>query len=261
MQGTGTQTDPYIPETWDEFVTAVGTNHAYVSLPEGGGTFNMNEIAPEGDFIVYIRCEQLNGNGWIIHAPHNVEFSGSSNERTNGLVINDLHFLEIIFEAASSHKCMFDGNKYYRLKFNRCAFSGRVDGYEGGYLFGDVDKLDQCDIEIAFVGKAHNLFGSATYGLTATSVNAKLDYSGCTYTSTETITTQSNKIIKYSFFEITNCNLDLDFQGSRSVFHFNDNGGYVRNADGEKKIVTEEQLRDAAYLNSVGYPISLRGLS
>lgn len=261
MQGTGTQTDPYIPETWDEFVTAVGTIHKYVSLPEGGGQFNMNEIAPEGGIEVTIKCEQLNGNGWIIHAPHNVRFKGSSNENTNGLVINDLHFLEIIFEPDDSNKFMIGGGNYwYRLKFNRCAFSGQIDGYEGGYLFDNIDKLDQCSIRLAFVGKAHKLFnGSATRSITATSVTARLDYSGCTYTSSETITTQSNKKINYSFFEITNCNLDLDFQGSRSVFHFNDNGGYVRNADGEKEVVTEEQLRDAAYLNSVGYPISLGG--
>lgn len=34
MTGTGTQTDPYIPTTWSEFVTAVGTSGAYVECPK-----------------------------------------------------------------------------------------------------------------------------------------------------------------------------------------------------------------------------------
>ncbi len=47
MQGNGTQESPFIPENWEEFVTAVGASGAYVSMPDGGGYFDMNEIAPE----------------------------------------------------------------------------------------------------------------------------------------------------------------------------------------------------------------------
>ncbi len=256
MQGTGTSTAPYIPETWTEFVTAVGTNGAYVSLPEGGGTFDMNEIAPEG-ITVKLCCNRIDGNGWIIHAPHDVIFK--TDDPDYYYIVNDLHFLDIDF-TGSAGDCMLQGsNRWMPFQFNRCTFTGKIAGGENVYLFDEVRSLNQCSINIAFVGNAHYLFnGSAVTGLTASSIKAKLDYSGCTYTSAEILDTQSDKKINDSFFEITNCDLDLNYYGSRSVFHFNNNGGYVRNADSEKKIVTEEQIRDAAYLNSVGYPIEVK---
>lgn len=33
MTGTGTQNDPFVPQNWDDFVTAIGTSGAYVELP------------------------------------------------------------------------------------------------------------------------------------------------------------------------------------------------------------------------------------
>lgn len=33
MTGTGTQNDPFVPQDWDDFVTAIGTSGAYVELP------------------------------------------------------------------------------------------------------------------------------------------------------------------------------------------------------------------------------------
>ncbi len=119
--------------------------------------------------------------------------------------------------------------------------------------------MDQCNINVAFVGNTYRLFnGSASNNLTMSNVKAKIDYSGCTYTTTDKIITPSDKKINDSFFDITNCGLDFEYSGLRSVFHVNGNGGYVRNADGVKNNVTEEQLRSTAYLNSIGYPIEVK---
>lgn len=253
MQGTGTQADPYIPTTWDEFVTAIGTSGAYVSLPEGGGTFDMNEIAPEGlANSVSVNCAQIDGSGWIIHAPHNIRFYSSYSE----CVINDLHFDKIYYTYESAVFRIYGG------KFNRCTFTGEIAGGEYCYLFDEISALNKCSIKLSFSGEARSLFyGSAYKGLTMSIVKAELDYSGCTYTSTEMIDTDSDKKINDSLFEIRNCSLNLNFRGTRSVFHINGSGGYVRNSDGTKKIVTEEQLGSASYLNSVGYPIAAGGLS
>ena len=251
MQGTGTQTDPYIPETWDEFVTAVGSEYKYVSLPEGGGQFNMNEIDPVGGFTVRVRCSQIDGNGWIIHAPRNIRFYS---EYTGTAVINDLHFAEILYTNDDAAFYIYGG------EFNRCTFTGTLAGGDYCYLLEELSRLDQCSFTIGFSGEAHRLFyGGAYTALNANIVKARLDYSGCTYTSAEMLDTDSDKKIYDSFFEFVNCGLDLNYRGARSVFHFNDNGGYVRNADGVKKNVTEEQIRDAAYLKSVGYPIHTGG--
>lgn len=257
MQGTGTQADPFIPATWSEFVTAVGKSGVYVSLPEGGGVFDMNKIAPEGGIKVTFSCIKIDGNGWIIHAPHNIAFEAYNSDQSH--IINDLHFLDFEF-TGSPKKMMFDGsNRWMYMRLNGCTFTGNISGGSDVYLFDEVLSMDQCNINVTFVGDTYRLFnGSASNNLTMSNVKARFDYSGCTYTTTEKITTPSDKKINDSFFEITNCNLDFEYSGLRSVFHVNGNGGYVRNADGVKNNVTEEQLGNAAYLNSIGYPIEVK---
>ncbi len=257
MQGTGTKTSPYIPENWEEFLTAVGTSGVYVSLPEGGGVFDMNRIAPEGELTVSISCKQINGNGWIIHAPHNTAFRAYNSDQPH--TIDNLNFLDFEF-TGSPKKMMFDGcNRWMYMRFNGCTFTGKISGGSDVYLFDEILAMDQCNINVAFVGDTYRLFnGSASNSLTMSNVKARLDYSGCTYTSAEKITTQSDKKVNDSFFEITNCNLDFDYQGARSIFYVNENGGYVRNADGVRKNAAEEQLRNTAYLNSIGYPIEVK---
>ncbi len=257
MQGTGTQADPFIPATWSEFVTAVGKSGVYVSLPEGGGVFDMNKIAPEGGIKVTFSCIKIDGNGWIIHAPYNIAFEAYNSDQSH--IINDLHFLDFEF-TGSPKKMMFDGsNRWMYMRLNGCTFTGNISGGSDVYLFDEVLSMDQCNINVTFVGDTYRLFnGSASNNLTMSNVKARFDYSGCTYTTTEKITTPSDKKINDSFFEITNCNLDFEYSGLRSVFHVNGNGGYVRNADGVKNNVTEEQLGNAAYLNSIGYPIEVK---
>ena len=99
MQGDGTQANPYIPNTWDDFVTAIGTSEAYVELPielvktsddrvrngkiyfdsqgnqiaapiqselsnyyENNFKFDMNMVNPLGVLISFNNCH-VNGNG------------------------------------------------------------------------------------------------------------------------------------------------------------------------------------------------------
>lgn len=67
MTGTGTQADPYIVDTWEDFVTAVGTSGAYVEVAPD--TFwDMNDISPEGVTIDW-NCTSLQGNGAVIARP------------------------------------------------------------------------------------------------------------------------------------------------------------------------------------------------
>ena len=63
MTGIGTQADPYIVDTWADFVTAVGKSDAYVECAEGA-VWDMNDIASEGiSAEVNINCKSVEGNG------------------------------------------------------------------------------------------------------------------------------------------------------------------------------------------------------
>lgn len=73
MTGTGTQADPYIVDTWEDFVTAVGTSGAYVEVAPDI-VWDMNEISPEGVTIDW-NCTSLQGNGAVIARPTILEGS------------------------------------------------------------------------------------------------------------------------------------------------------------------------------------------
>lgn len=73
MTGTGTQADPYIVDTWEDFVTAVGTTGAYVEVAPDT-VWDMNNISPEGVTIDW-NCTSLQGNGAVIARPTILEGS------------------------------------------------------------------------------------------------------------------------------------------------------------------------------------------
>lgn len=73
MTGTGTQADPYIVDTWSDFVTAVGTSGAYVEIVPDT-VWDMNDISPEGVTINW-NCTSLQGNGAVIARPTILEGS------------------------------------------------------------------------------------------------------------------------------------------------------------------------------------------
>lgn len=73
MTGTGTQADPYIVDTWPDFVTAVGTSGAYVEIVPDT-VWDMNDISPEGVTINW-NCTSLQGNGAVIARPTILEGS------------------------------------------------------------------------------------------------------------------------------------------------------------------------------------------
>lgn len=231
MQGTGTQVDPYIPTTWNEFVTAIGTSGAYVELPEGGGVFDMDEIAPEGGFSVNISCISLSGNNWEIRNANNVTFTALTSDK----IIDNLHFLK--FNAAMFEfyyntvtRCKFSGvystssSPFYKGIFRRCSlnlkcFDNALNHADGSNFYFSRIMLDQSD------------------SLSTASPNTNIGYYNC-------------------FLEHkANANgKQLYLNGTTSILH-SDAGNYIKTPSGTKVGVTEDQLKNAAYLRSVGFPI------
>ena len=69
MTGTGTQQDPFKPTSWPELLSVSTSNTVFIELPQGGGTFNMNDYYPEGIVQTIILKGNINGNGWTIKNP------------------------------------------------------------------------------------------------------------------------------------------------------------------------------------------------
>lgn len=150
MQGTGTQADPYIPYEWDEVLEAIGTSGAYVSFPQGGGEYNLNDIYPTGVPRIRVMCAQIDGNGWNLK---NIRCTGSAISTIGTRCVwNDINFIDILHQGGDFFK---NNEEYYsdgQAIFNHCRFTGILST---GSLFvrntrhGDnVFRLNSCSINI-----------------------------------------------------------------------------------------------------------------
>ncbi len=266
MQGTGKQTDPYIPGNWEEFVTAIGTKNADVSLPEGGGTFNMNEIAPTGVGIITANCEEINGNGWMIESPYNMTLNADSSGRKNIYNLNILNFLD---ERGSFYDCLIRSSTYDPLYFYNCQFSGNkvsLDESESGTaVFLNRVYLTSCGINISFGGNVHRLFKHFyDYSSWGYFCNVQLDYTGCTADFSISSYRGGNAYAFDNSFLRIRTNPDKTqktafYSGSVNDIALIDSKNIVLDSTGESHEVTDAQLRDAAYLNSIGFPIAAEG--
>lgn len=237
MTGTGVQDDPYIPETWDEFVSAIGTKDAYVSLPEGGGTFDLNDIAPKGGFTLYIYCKQINGNGWSIKNSFNVRFFVSSSQTD----IYSLNFLNFYIDIEAN---LFSGNNN---TFDNCKFAGIIA--TSHFPFYKV-YLSRCSVHYLMIGTANGLFSSSSK---CTVCNIIIDHSKTTKTSIDIKLYGDYNFYEHYIKEDVATTVTID--GKASVWHKSGDGGLVSDTQGNTYTVTEEQLRDASYLLSMGFPV------
>lgn len=88
MTGTGTQTDPFVVDNWEDFLTA-SSNSNYVEWSENSGIIDFNDINPEG-YTSEIRLKCSEFNGWTFK---NLHFRNGGKFRfDNGA--NDLNLLD-----------------------------------------------------------------------------------------------------------------------------------------------------------------------
>lgn len=292
MTGTGTQADPFVVDNWDDFVTAIGTNDAYVAFPEGGGVINLNNVAPQGIPEISVSCKSIQGNDWIIQNLYCKGHAGFITQYGKYVSIDHLHFLNFYFddEGKRVHLGTVFGNSgddrqgYF---FNECQFSGIMnctyydsDVYKRNILFCQDNywlkcQLIRCSINVKLDGYAVLLSGSnyihednrVEYCNIKVSGNSPTwtgdgDYRNCLISGTS-ISTAFDAKRGSSNFNVVN----VDFSNA-SNFECVGRSGAVNliNTDllpsgatiGTGFIgVTTAQLKDAQYLASLGFPIGV----
>lgn len=285
MTGTGTQNDPFIVDNWPDFVTAIGTTGAYVEFPEGGGNIDMNNYAPLGIPTIEIRCTSIKGNNWTISnlycAGHSAFYNLSS------VTISDLQFLDFYFtDQGPSRRYFFDSDDNRRAYyFDKCTFSGIAIGespyssdtwnsiFRQAYVWL-ICQLRCCSMNIQINGQMRLIYNTLDYGAnyvefcniklsgTSKKISDKVDYLNC-YITGALSDTAFNAEYGSANYNVVN----VDFSGA-STFECTGRSGAINliNTDllpagatiGAGFIgVTTEQLRDAAYLSSLGFPIGV----
>lgn len=115
MTGTGTQSDPYITPTWEDFCTAMNSSGVYISIPEGT-EWDFNDIAPEGASTPFTGSgNTVYGNGSSLR---NISIRSGVFWHTHGCFY-DLNFFDIYCASA---------NVISMGEFRHCRFSGKLYG-------------------------------------------------------------------------------------------------------------------------------------
>lgn len=279
MTGTGTQADPFIVDNWPDFVTAVETSGAYVAFPEGGGTIDMNSVAPEGIEQVQLRCVSIEGNGWNIRNLY-VSGHGAFYLRSN-VIINSLSITDFYGDFQSEEARFFDnGDNNYQYTFNLCTFSGLITGqntksglFKTEYIYA-VTKLFRCSMNVRCDGSTKLIYNggdlislnSADFcniklsGNSLSAIGDSFNYRNCYFSgkcSQSPLNIYGNcnyNVYNVDFSEADDFSCYCSNQGSVNLINSDllpsgssINSGFVA--------VTDAQLHDAEYLTTIGFPI------
>ena len=285
MTGTGTQNDPYVPSTWAEFVTAIGTASAYVSVPEGT-VWDMNEIQPTGiTSAITVAAYRVDGNGSEIR---NLFFNGGyftmpTNPSTNYHTFADFIFSNVLIESGSSFVRTPSTSNWQYFTLSGCKVSCKIiDGCFAKWGNSGQSQhilLSGTSLNADISGNGTIAYReSATYGLILWLTNANIMLSGRMAGSANNADIVANNSLirgdwntvsglRFSTSEHTSqySILDVDIPASS---YLQSNGSLNKVLVNSDKIasgatvssgftqVTDAQLHNAAYLDSIGFPIA-----
>lgn len=257
--------------SWAEFVTAVATNDAVVNCPEKA-VWDMNEIAPTGiSGTITLACSVINGNGTKIK---NLHFLNGNFVKNRTVTINDLEILNFVCETrdASGYRALFYGaSSNNALYLNRCILSGLGNQYLQ-HMSITKTYLDRCSINIDFTSSA-GAFGifpltSATYcrlkqNAQSFTAGAFQSIGTCSFCEIDIYMPQANQI---DVGNISACKLiggfgDATLRNADTARSFPSifSTAAMPSAMGGTYVigVTADQMKDAAYLASIGFPIGV----
>lgn len=262
MTGTGTQADPYIVDSWSDFVTAVGTSGAYVETAPGL-TWDMNDIAPEGVEGIRISCASLKGNGLEIEA---LRASGDILTMTRRTSISGLSIESFIGNGL--FRVNDSSSSWFSTTITDCSFSGAISGQYVITSFYGVDSelnAERCGISVkgdnlTWSNRQNNRFKDSNIYFQGDSINV-LKCNNCAvagaisgasaqtiYSSSSSINLHGNANVTWGYFSA---------EAAVSVFNKDMLPNSSGNTNYKIKAVTDAQMRDAAYLESLGFPIGV----
>jgi len=198
ISGAGTQADPYIVDTWADFVAAVETLDAYVKVDTSTVvTWNFAQMV-EGGISTGIdwKAAEVDGNGLTIKGLFGTAERWFSATSSTEKVVKNLNFLDCVQTSATLS--VFHGRS---IEYRNCKFSGVVEGrsfcegYGGGnvlFTTGSINGNDPkgCAFALKFSGEAR-----LTYSSNVTVNHCNMNFDGTsTYTGTQTLKMYESKI-------------------------------------------------------------------
>lgn len=256
MTGSGTQANPYIVSTWSDFITAatISTDTYIEFVPNT--VIDLNNVQPEGFSSALSLAGHIDGKNSVIknlvvNDPYGRIFDVS------GLDMKNISFLNMrgskrIFERLMStssltlYKCQFSGRLdnpddiiyMSRGSCSRCSFTLEIHGSENVRFNWDSDySVQYCRIDIS--------------GTNTGSYISIGNVSNCYVTGKH-----STKIEVYGSTNVVDFTAPA-FESDNFASNILVNSDKCTNIPEQAGIspVTTAQMKDAAYLASLGFPI------
>ncbi|MDY4414657.1 MAG: hypothetical protein SPE43_09895 [Ruminococcus sp.] len=290
MTGTGTSTDPYIVDNWNDLVSKMKEYDVYIELDPNSENkvIDMNDAAPNGVGNISIKFRKLKGNGWTIkniYCPYKNLFtynSVSSQETKHSITFENLNIVNIYKnDTCSEYDCsvFYSNNREYPLIFRNCKISCVIaSNSSSSYptLFSDYVNFYNCSINLKVYSQYFIPFeGWNQYGMCSMQ-NCNIIINAQNITKIWSYFTVSNTKIggivnktlynfindDYTKFNTLVLDLIADYTGTIA-----DNVCGLINSDKAPNItagtgmnlVTTEQMTNAEYLTSIGFPIFTEG--
>lgn len=265
--------------SWTEFITAVGVAGDTVILPEEA-TWDMNEIAPLGvSDIIYIRCAVIEGRGTRIK---NLNITGYFSIENN-VTFNDFFLTDFICSGTRDQLFWLRGSNR-TVNFNGCAFSGILSVTAIGFVASGLSSgcsanFTQSSVNVECAGVDFELTANLAYHnfkycrveihAPNSTYGGHIGTGGKLFDFCEMVL-YIPKAPRFRTFSFTGCTVRgnmqsaTEYSGSSSGTWKGNVSVYSTDAFGDGFTpykpqffvgVSEEQLKDPAYLRSVGFPI------
>lgn len=277
--------------SWAEFVQAVGVAGNTVVCPEDA-VWDMNQIAPEGVAKITIACDEIQGNG--LEIKNLVSTGGFYIEKAGGTTSAKA---EVLISGLSMHNILGYGGSTYSgttgfiyaaknqaVTIRQCSFSGifanavhrfyvadESSGNNQGYIYNELCALN---IELqassaqiyrgytSFKGSrvtAHlpNISGALPLGTTTNIIETNNEF--VVYAPGVTQVTLRGCAASIVRGNLSACTSITGGNESAISIYSTDSAPNISNPPTTIKGVTDEQMKDASYLRSIGFIIGTEG--
>ena len=264
MTGSGTENDPYIVETWEEFVSAFYASSKYITFPDDT-ILDFNEIQNYSKKLTG-RYNTVLGNG--VNFRNITLETGAFISATNKNTFDNMRFTNLYFTGDASFVASSLNNDW--CYFINCQFAGI---FQGNSKFNDSGDKLYFGKSLTSVGCGINLklseqavFRATAYSCYCYNCQLTLD---CESSASDTSINIYNSLIEGNIgganrsIWAVNCVLNANIETTFT----NTNTGKVSVANADKigengavngfVAVTSEQLKNAEYLSSIGFPIGV----
>ena len=276
ISGTGTQADPYIVDTWADFVTAVETADAYVKVDTSTvATWDFAKMVESGlSTGINWNAVEVDGNGLTIKGIFGTAARWFSGTSATAKVVKNLNLLDMAKTTAKS-------DVFYcrAIEFRNCKFSGVIEGgnffgqYAGGsatFTTGSIDGNDPKGCAFAFNFSGNSKLTSAV----CTFNHCNMNFDGTsTNTSTQEMKMYESKIsgkMPWASFQNSGGGQNVIDAEIDTIGTWSNTSGGVTLINTDKLAsglsvpsgytgVTSTQMLDADALEAVGFIVETEG--